>query len=51
MKPLHFRDTFKLMHRKELDGTQSKSVLQSHMFLKESIYGKIKGRTVAGRNK
>jgi Reverse transcriptase (RNA-dependent DNA polymerase) len=51
MKQLHFRDTFKPKHWKDLNETQRKSVLESHMFLKEKRDGKIKGRTVAGGNK
>ena len=51
MKQLHLRDTFKPMHWKELDETQRKTVLESHMFLKQKRDGTIKGRTVAGGNK
>jgi hypothetical protein len=51
MKQLHFRDTFKPMHWKELSPIQRQMVLESHMFLKEKRDGKIKGRTVAGGNK
>ena len=51
MKQLHFRDTFKPKHWRELTQTQRKTVLESHMFLKEKRDGKIKGRTVAGGNK
>jgi hypothetical protein len=51
MKQLHFRDTFKPYKWNELTHTQKKSVLESHMFLKQKRDGKIKGRTVAGGNK
>ena len=51
MKQLHMRDTFKPMHYRELNEAQKKSVLESHMFLKEKRDGKVKGRTVAGGNK
>jgi hypothetical protein len=51
MKQLHFRDTFKPMHWKELTHEQKQTVLESHMFLKEKRSGEIKGRTVAGGNK
>jgi hypothetical protein len=51
MKQLHFRNTFKPMHWKDLTETQRKTVLESHLFLKEKRDGKIKGRTVAGGNK
>jgi hypothetical protein len=51
MKQLQFRETFKLFHWNDLTHTQKKSVLESHMFLKEKQDGKIKGQTVAGGNK
>jgi hypothetical protein len=51
MKQLHFRDTFKPMRWKEPSHSQSQSVLESHIFLKEKRTGEIKGRTVAGGNK
>jgi hypothetical protein len=51
MKQLHFRNTFTPLHWKQLSETQRKTVLESHMFLKEKRDGKIKGRTVAGGNK
>ena len=51
MKQLHFRNTFKPKHWRELTHTQRQMVLESHMFLKEKRDGKIKGRTVAGGNK
>ena len=51
MKQLHFRDTFKPKHWRELTETQRRTVLESHMFLKLKRDGKIKGRTVAGGNK
>ncbi len=51
MKQLHFRDTFKPFHWKDLTHSQRMSVLESHMFLKEKRDGKVKGRSVAGGNK
>jgi hypothetical protein len=52
MKQLHFRDTFKPKHWRELTHNQRQTVLESHMFLKEKRETKkIKGRTVAGGNK
>jgi hypothetical protein len=52
MKQLHFCNTFKLLHWKQLTETQQrKTVLESHMFLKEKCDRKIKGRTMAGGNK
>jgi hypothetical protein len=51
MKQLHFRNTFKPKHWSKLTDTQRRTVLESHVFLKEKRDGKIKGRTVAGGNK
>ena len=51
MKQLHMCDTFITKHYKDLDVVQRKSILESHMFLKEKKNGDIKGRTVAGGNK
>ena len=51
MKQLHLRNTFRPKHLKELSDIQRKTLLESHMFLKEKHDGKIKGRTVAGGNK
>ena len=51
LKQLHFRNTFKPEHWRELTHTQRQTVLESHMFLKEKIYEAIKGRAVAGGNK
>jgi len=51
MKQLHMRDTFKPRHWKDLSTQQRKTVLESHMFLKQKRDKSIKGRTVAGGNK
>ena len=51
MKQLHFRNTFKPKHWRELTPEQRMTVLESHMFLKKKRCGDIKGRTVAGGNK
>jgi hypothetical protein len=51
MKQLHFRNTFKPKHWRELSQVQRQTVLESHMFLKQKRNGKIKGRTVACGNK
>jgi hypothetical protein len=51
MKQLHMRDTFKPLHWKDMTKAQRKSILESHLFLKEKRSGEIKGRTVAGGNK
>jgi hypothetical protein len=50
MKQLHFRNTFKPKHWRELSQVQQHTVLESRMFLKQKQDGKIKGRTVAGGN-
>ena len=51
MKQLHFRNTFLPKHWKDLTATQRRTVLESHLFLKEKRDGTIKGRTVAGGDK
>lgn len=52
MKQLHLRDTFKPKHWDELTEEERRSILPSHLFLKEKRgTGEIKGRTVAGGNK
>jgi hypothetical protein len=51
MKQLHLWNTFKPKHWRELSQVQRKTVLESHMFLKQKRDGKIKGRTVNGGNK
>jgi hypothetical protein len=50
MKQLHFRNAFEPMHWRQFSHTQRKTVLESHMFLKEKRDGETKGRTWAGRN-
>jgi hypothetical protein len=50
MKQLHFRNTFKPKHWRELSQVQRQTVLESHMFLKQKRDGNIKGRTMAGCN-
>jgi hypothetical protein len=50
MKKLHFRNTFKPKHWRELSQVQRQTVLESHMFLKQKRDGNIKGITVAGGN-
>jgi hypothetical protein len=51
MTQLHFKDTFLPKHWKDLNESQRKTILESHMFLKEKRDDMIKGRTVAGGNK
>jgi hypothetical protein len=51
MKQLHFRNTFKPNHWRELSQVKRHTVLESHMFIKQKRDGNIKGRTMAGGNK
>ena len=50
-KQLHFRNTLKQIYWKEMDDTQRKSILESHILLKKNRYGKIKRITVVCGNK
>jgi hypothetical protein len=50
MKQLHFRNTFKPLHWKDLSRPNA-SPFWSHICFKEKRDGSIKGRTVAGGNK
>ena len=50
-KQLNFRYTFKPKHYRELNEYQKKSILESHMFIKENRDGTIKCRKMAGGNK
>ena len=47
-KKLHFRDTFKPSHYIELSENQKKSILESHMFIKDMGDGTIKVITMTG---
>ena len=51
MKQLHFIDTFRPRHMKDLTKKEWKEMLESHIFLKQKIYGNVKGLHVAGGNK
>ena len=51
MKQLHFRNTFKPKHWRELTHVQIQTELESHMFLKDKRDRAINGRAVAGGNK
>jgi hypothetical protein len=51
MKQLHMRDTFCQLRWEDLLHECRKSVLESHMFLKQKRDDNIKGHTVAGGNK
>ena len=39
------------MNRRDLTYEENNMVLESHMFLKQKIYGNIKGQKVSGDNK
>ena len=45
---MNIRDKFKPKHYLELNEDKKKSILESHMFLKEKRGGEINVRTVAG---
>lgn len=52
MKQLHWHNTFKPLHYKNLTDEEKKMVLESHIFLTQKRTGEIKARTtVSGRNK
>ena len=51
MKQLHFQNTFKPKHWRELTHTQQQTVLDFHIILKEKQYVEIKVRAVSGGNK
>ena len=51
MRQLHWRNTFRPVHWKDLTPKQRAMVLESHIFMKLKRTGEIKGRTVAGGNK
>jgi len=51
MKQLHWRNSFRPVRWSELADQQKKTLLESHIFMKEKRDGTIKGRMVAGGNK
>ena len=51
MKQLHFRDTFRPRHMKDITEKVRKEMLESHIFLKQKRDGNFKGRHVAVGNK
>jgi len=51
MKQLHWRNSFRPVRWNELSDKQKKTILESHIFMKQKRTGEIKGRTVAGGNK
>ena len=50
-KQLHWTNSFKPVHRRELTVEQRKQILESHMIMVQKKDGTIKGREVAGGNK
>ena len=51
MKQLHWRNSFKPVHFRDLTVQQKQTILESHIIMKQKRTGEIKGRTVAGGNK
>ena len=50
-KQLHWRNSFKPVHRRELTAEQLKQILESHMIMVQKKDGTVKAREVAGGNK
>ena len=50
-KQLHWRNSFRPVHWKDVDKERWKQILMSHMFVKKKHTVKIKARKVAGGNK
>jgi len=50
-KQLHWRNSFKPVHWKEIDEEKRDQILESHVFVKKKRSGEIKARKVAGGNK
>lgn len=50
-KQLHWRDSFKPVHRKDLTAEQHQQILESHMIMVQKKDGTVKAREVAGGNK
>jgi hypothetical protein len=50
-KQLHWRNSFKPFHHRELTAEQHKQILESHMFVVKKKDGTVKAREVVGRNK
>ena len=48
MKRLHWRNSFKPVHLRDLTERQKQTILVSHIIMKQKRTGEIKGRTVAG---
>ena len=50
-KQLHWRNSFKPVHHRELTAEQRKQILESHMFVVKKKDGTVKAREVVGGNK
>jgi hypothetical protein len=50
-KQLHWRNSFKPVHWKDVDKEKRKQILESHLFVKKKRSGQIKARKVVGGNK
>jgi hypothetical protein len=50
-KQLHWRNSFKLVHWKDVNKEKQKQILELHVFVKKKQSGQIKARKVAGGNK
>ena len=50
-KQLHWRNSFRPVHWKDVNKKRQKQILKSHVFVKKKRTGQIKARKVAGGNK
>ncbi len=50
-KQLHWRNSFKPVHWKDVNKEKQKQILELHVFVKKKCTGQIKARKVAGGNK
>ncbi len=50
-KQLHWRNSFRPVHWKDVNKERRKQILESHVFVKKKRTGQIKARKVAGGNK
>ena len=51
MKQLNLKENFKPKNYRYINEDNKKSILETHLFLKEKRYGTIKSRTTEGGNK
>jgi hypothetical protein len=49
-KQLHWRNSFKPVHWKDIGEEKREQILESHVFVKKKRLGEIKARKVAGGN-